>query len=442
MNAPSAAHLPLNIFQRCMRIWEESHPYNAAQIMHVAGDTHPELVQAAWNAAVAAAGLGEAKVSRGKYSFEPAAPQMLTVIESQGDAALEQLITTELNRPFGRSGRGDDLTMPFRPFLVRRPASESLPASQYLGVIYQHWVADSVAIRLVMREWFCRLFDPAAVSTGPLEHAAGGFWRYFGPAQTGWHLGEGLAGLLEGLAEFSSARRLTCDPGLQRVECSVHRLPDGTVERLLHAARARQMTLNDIFLAALATACDEHGADPRHATRDLALGTIVDLRATSRESMQNIFGMFLGFTALVLRADHLRNRERLLAAVAARNAQLKERKAAQASMLRMAAGYIQGKFLSAERLGAFYREYMPLAGGVSNVNMNRSWAAKYYPAPLLGYIRVAPTGPMVPVVIAVTTMGDRLTFFLTRRASLLDAARGRDFAAAFLGELTAHAKTA
>ena len=135
--------------------------------------------------------------------------------------------------------------------------------------------------------------------------------------------------------------------------------------------------------------------------------------------------MFLGFTALVIPSAHLQDRDRLLATIASQNAHHKERRAAQVSMLRMAAGYVQGKFLSPQRLAAFYRDYMPLSGGVSNVNMNRSWAAQYHPSPLLDYIRVAPTGPMVPVVIAVTTIGHRFTFVLTRRASLVDDQHAR-----------------
>ena len=48
---------------------------------------------------------------------------------------------------------------------------------------------------------------------------------------------------------------------------------------------------------------------------------------------------------------------------------------------------------------------MPLAAGISNVNLNRSWAAAYHPAPLLDYLRVTPTGPMLPLVFTTTTIG-------------------------------------
>ena len=92
--------------------------------------------------------------------------------------------------------------MPFRPFTV--PGK----GSHHLGVIYQHWVADSVSMRMVLREWFCRLFDPRKVSGRPLHVPHGGFWRYFGPGRGGWNLMEGAASLLEGMSQFSTARRI------------------------------------------------------------------------------------------------------------------------------------------------------------------------------------------------------------------------------------------
>jgi NRPS condensation-like uncharacterized protein len=249
------------------------------------------------------------------------------------------------------------------------------------------------------------------------------------------------------MTEFASARRLEDNSGPQHVTCSLHRLPDGMVDALRDVARFRKtrglttVTLNDLFLAALARACDLHGAAPRRCGRDLALGSIVDLRASSPENLENTFGLFLGFTSLVVRAAHLEDRHRLLSHVAAQNAHQKESRAAHVSMLRMAAGYAQGRFLSPQKLAAFYRTYMPFSGGLSNVNMNRSWPSQYHPTPLQDYIRVAPTGPMVPLVIAVTTLGNRFTFTLTRRTSLVDHAGGTQLAQTFAEELTAFAKT-
>ncbi|HEY4330897.1 MAG TPA: hypothetical protein VGN88_14235 [Phycisphaerae bacterium] len=432
---------PLNIFQRCIRIWEESHPYNAAQILQIAGRAEVDRLTEAWNDTLFTSGLGIAHVNGRHFCYEKSMPQAVKLVDS--GLGLEAYLTGEINSPFGPVQRGKSaVSMPFRPFVHQGEGS------YHLGIVYQHWVADSIAMRMLLREWFQRICDPSRATRQPLEIPYGGFWRYFGPRRADWNLVEGALSVPESMSQFANARRIDESSGTERVACTLHRLPDGMVDELREIARRRKIrgapaaTLNDIFLAALARACDLFGAAPRQCGRDLALGSIVDLRASSHENLDNTFGLFLGFTSLVVRAAVLGDRQRLLSHIAAQNAHLKELRAAQVSMLRMATGYLQGRFLSPRKLAAFYRHYMPFSGGLSNVNMNRSWPSRYHPAPLLDYIRVAPTGPMVPLVIALTTLGSRFTFTLTRRESLVDQAHATQLAHTFIEELTAFAKTA
>ncbi len=74
--------------------------------------------------------------------------------------------------------------------------------------------------------------------------------------------------------------------------------------------------------------------------------------------------------------------------------------------------------------------------GVSNVNLNRTWAAHHRDL-LVRYRRISPTGPLAPVVFSVTTLGDDLQLSLTYRDALLTRAEARGLADAFLAELTA-----
>jgi hypothetical protein len=85
----------------------------------------------------------------------------------------------------------------------------------------------------------------------------------------------------------------------------------------------------------------------------------------------------------------------------------------------MLAGVAAGKFMKPQRMLHFYQKHLPLAGGISNVNMNRSWATAYHPRPLLDYIRVSPTGPMMPLVFATTTLGHSFHFAYTYRPSIV-----------------------
>ena len=84
----------------------------------------------------------------------------------------------------------------------------------------------------------------------------------------------------------------------------------------------------------------------------------------------------------------------------------------------------------------FYRKWMPLAAGISNINLNLSWAAAYHPAPLLDYLRVTPTGPMLPLVFTTTTIGRKFHVALTRRSALVDDRSAALLISTFLRQLT------
>ena len=104
----------------------------------------------------------------------------------------------------------------------------------------------------------------------------------------------------------------------------------------------------------------------------------------------------------------------------------------------MAGGLALAQMQTPKQRIEFYRKFMPMAAGISNVNMNRSWAAQYHPSPLLEYVRVSPTGPMLPLVFTTTTIGNRFHVALTRRSSLVNDQSAALLISTFLGELKAH----
>jgi len=129
--------------------------------------------------------------------------------------------------------------------------------------------------------------------------------------------------------------------------------------------------------------------------------------------------LFLGFTQVVCRPQILRDWQRLVRSVASQNRVNKESGLAQVSMIWMAAAMAANKFVPNKNLYKFYRKELPMAGGVSNVNMNDTWARQYCPDLLKDYWRVSPTGPLVPVVFSTTTLGGRMTLALTCRDTLM-----------------------
>jgi hypothetical protein len=417
---------PLNIFQHVTRQWDALHPYNAAQLMQLSGPADVPRIESTWRETLREMGLGQAHVSRGRYFYTPPTDDLSRINVIPPTQSLNDFITAEMNRHFTPH------ELPFRPFVL------SQEQSHFLGVIYHHWIADSVSIRGLLREWFFRLYDPARATREPFKQPTSGYWRFFGPDAGNWDLMGNALGVFRWSSRLKRVRRVENQsfPDLQ-TQFRLHRLPDGLAEQLLPIARSAGATLNDLFLAAMAIACDQFVAAPPTPKRpDLALGVIVDLRGTKGAELENVFGLFLGFTNVLCGPEHLNDWNGLVTHLAKQNRTNRQTAAAQSSMLRMLGGRVLGNLMSRKRLIEFYRKRLPLAAGISNVNLNRTWVAEYHPAPILDYIRVSPTGPMLPVVFTPCTLGNRMHFGLTHRVSILPDDRAAQCAAEFARRLT------
>src|SRR5205823_7625253 len=143
------------------------------------------------------------------------------------------------------------------------------------------------------------------------------------------------------------------------------------------------VTVNDLFLAAVAQAAFRFVPTKQTSRRhDLALGTIVDLRGRTNGKLAEDFGLFLGFTNVILRPNDFNDSARLVQHIATQTRLQKELAVPESSMIRMTAGVAVGSLLGSRRIKNFYRKRIPLAGGISNVNLNRTWAGRYHPWPL------------------------------------------------------------
>jgi hypothetical protein len=420
----ASAAIPLNVFQRLLIQWDDLHPYNAAQILKIAGPADPAAMSAAWRETLDTLGLGRVYRSGRRFRHQSLNGELqsypLRILTPEKN--LLDFISAELNRPFD-----DPQEPPFRPFIFNQGDHH------YAGLTYQHWVADSVSIRIVLREWFLRLHRPELARQTPLHHPHAGYWPLFGPASAKWSVGQGLLSSLRWSARNKRVGRLThvkFDDFTSRF--SLHEVGSGLIAPLLAYARRNQATLNDLFLAVVAEVCHRFVPVRRNVSRpDLALGTIVDLRPFAKQDLSDTFGLFLGFTSTVCRPGELSEFPLLLKTVAAQSLFQKRGNVPLFSPVRMMAGLAVGRLFSRRKMIEFYRKRIPIAGGISNVNLNRSWAADFHPDPLLDYIRVSPTGPLMPLVFTPTSLGDHLHFGLTHRPSLIPNDRAAQMAQYF-----------
>ena len=419
----------LNVFQRLARQWDAAHPYNAAQALKIAGCPDPAALQLAWHDALNDLGLGRVRMDRRSFSFECLNGEIshYGVRVVRPPTTFEDYISEQLNRRFDNPSEP-----PFRPFVLAENGF------YYLGIVYHHWVADSVSIRTLLREWFVRLLDPSKASRVPVKLPEHGYRRFFDVIHQASSVGRGVLAAAHWASSVQHVRRIeySCGNDLS-VRFAMRSAPAGWIDRLHQIARPLGVTLNDLFMSSIARVCRRHvPLKNRPHRHGLALGSIVDLRPYCDQDLADAFGLFLGFTNVVCRPQDFRSPHDLLGTIARQNAQQKRRGIPQASALRMLVGVTLGRMVEPQRMAQFYQKYCPMAGGISNVNMNRSWATEYHPSPLLDYIRVSPTGPMMPLVFATTTLGRSFHFALTYRPSVVSPERIDVLSREFLDYLT------
>lgn len=410
---PRGERAKFNVFQKLVRQWDSLHPYNGAQIVKIKGTVDLEHCRQAWFDALELLNLGVVCISQKSYAYRclNGEAKYHGVVRCPAGTSLEQWISDELNHPFDADGG-----VPFRPFVLQEEGHF------WMGLCYQHWVADSASIRILIREWFVRQFDPGAPTPKALRFHAGGYLKLFGPHRDGARPTEVFLSTLRWHSKFRKARRIEDKDAFRdmRLQFRIVQSPDGLIDSLRAAARDANATVNDLFLAAIAQVCDQHvPAERRYRRQELVVASIVDLRIKAGEPLKNLFDLLLGFTSVWCPDQCLANWDSLVEHVSNQTRQQKRGGLPLASCLRMAYGIIAGKYMSREQLIEFYRKRVPLGGANSNVNLNRCWAAKYAGNPVLDYLRVAPTGPMTPLVFSTTTLGKRLSIGLTYRRAII-----------------------
>jgi hypothetical protein len=418
--------IPLNIFQRLMRRWDAAHPYNAAQVMKLAGQADPTAWETAWQSALASTGLGSVSLQRSRYEFVSLNGHATAYPVRFPNLNLQDHLSAEINRAFD-----DANEPPFRPFVIQQDGYF------YAGLVYQHWLADSASIRMLMREWFMRVYDPGKSSSHALRLARGGYWKSIGPEHGGWSVTQSLLDMTRRHIRMRKVQKID-STALSDRATRFQLIPasPGLIDRARAAAHQRNVKVNDLFLAALAEACARHVPLQRRRNRkDVAVGSVVDLRPYGPQSLASTFGLFLGFTNVICQPADLADFDRLLCCVAKQTRLQKQTGVAPASLMWMSAAMVVGTLSNPAELYHFYRKELPLAGGSSNVDLTRTWAADYHPAPLLDYIRVSPTGPMTPLVVTTTTLGGQFHLGVTHRTGLISSERAAAVATTFLRRL-------
>ena len=402
---------PLNAFQKVMLQWSALHPYNATHTYKIAGSLRANDLRAAIRDTYLAHGLGIVHLSPDGQSFRhelDQAPEIAVLAGgAQPENCLAEHVTRELNRSFERPT--------CRPF--RFNAMETDRRFHYITLCYDHWVADSTAARMLMRNILGRYLGlPIPENDFPVQAYAGTYREVFRRALSGPRLALAAARSLRQWNRNRKAWQVAYWSSTQwAVNHHEYQTIPGTVARLHQFARSLDATVHDVILAALGRAMAQ-SMPSRGKDRELALGSIVDTRAVAEEDLSRTFGTFLSYYMVRNKPDPSAGLDEMTRRVAALTRPIKQRRGYLDSLVNMQFINMLWPWLPESVKPYFMRGVLPMTAGVSNVLLREPWIDRNRDV-ILDYSRAASTGPGLPLVLTPTTLGDQMNFGVTYRVA-------------------------
>ncbi len=424
----------LNHFQEVMAHWEAVHPYNAGQVVRLNGRVDIPLLRAAIQTACEDAGVGTLVLhdDRRRYRYDRAdqiALEEIAPAEFPADA-LERMLTESLNARFPEGPHH-----PIRWSILEDRGSDSY----FLIAVWRHLAADEMSVRLLLRRVLNQYYgtrhpEDARPFTmlSPLAARAAGFRhrcvsQIVALARAIW-----LSRAVRRVYRFREAR-------VRGEGTHIHltSLPSGLAGPLMTWCQAQRVTPNDLLLAVLGKVLAKTTVQARAQTykRSLGLASAVCLRRAAPQGLADSFSVVLGhWVTLLDRPDA--ELHTLLRQIAV---QTRAEKGAQRSAL-SPWGFLLlvliCRWSPFQQNGRWYERMYRLSGGVSNVRASTGWfgdAGRH----IREYFLVSPPGPVVPLVVASATLGDRINLCLVARDAALSAAEAGTLLAQLCAELSA-----
>ena len=414
----------LNLFQRTMLRWRELHPYNSVHVVFLAGPLEARRLQEAIDRALAAAGLTgyELDARQRRFTFDAVGGRAelraeLRILPAAGGAvaATDAEIERQLNEPFVRTGR----MTPFRFFAI-----DDEPGFR-LGLTYDHFIAggDSIVVllRAIVDEYSGR--NDSKQVRPPLRRYPRTYTRLLLR-----HARAAVHGMLH-LPRMAGSLRRSVRPRYAdlrdaRNSFTHFSVPPEQFAQILRSAKAWGVTVNDLWLALLLHALAPLVPADRHAARrrDLAVASIINIREDIEAAAQTTFGQFLSsFRVAHLVPDGISLRE-LALDIHAETARVKRNRLYLQTLLALGVVGMLWRFLSRERRERFHSKSYAILAGLTMLNVTVLWPGAGTRAPPLRYLRGVSTGPLAPLVLAISTVGNSLIAGVSYRTAAFDRA--------------------
>jgi hypothetical protein len=409
----------LNVFQRNMLRWDDLHPYSAAHVVRISCTLDKAQLEHAIDRCLQERGLTGLRLDARQRRFDyrsGSAGTAVKVVRGGPDAtaALHREIETQLNTPFAR----EETAAPFRFFAV--DSGEAF----HLGIVYDHFVAggDSIALLLEAIIELCSGVQAVANNARMLE-LYGPTYRHLLLRHPTYALGALLALPRTVASTRRAARARYADETDHYNAFLAFRLGPAHSQAVVQVGKAWGVTVNDVFLASLLQALAPEVAMRSGSGRrtELSVASIVNIRRDFQNNAHSMFGQFLAS----FRVSHpvpagITLRE-LVRDVHAETTRIKAGKLYVQTIFALALCGMVWPFLSPGQRHRFYGKHHPVWGGVTMLNVNGLWRQATQGAGS-EYLRGVSTGPLSPLVFAMTTLGEVIHVGVTFRTSAFSRA--------------------
>jgi hypothetical protein len=405
----------LNLFQATMLRWRDLHPYSAVHMVRVTAPCDPGRLKEQIESRLRTAGLTGLTLDRRRSRFEfqgGSASIEFTMLSGGTDprATARLEIVRQLNMPFARDGRFS----PFRFFVIDGGSFFDV------GLAYDHFIAGGDSIAVLLRHCLAgygeeRTTDAPRWSPRLYPHTYRRlFMRHLGSAL------RGLAYLPELTASARRAYRAPCHGAGDASNGFLYfRVDNQGFGNLRRTAKVWGVTVNELYLAMLLSALDPAAAGRRSATRRQQLGvaSIVNLRSELESDARATFGQFLSSLRISHPIPPGTGLEQLAALVHAETHRIRTRRLYLQSLLALGVSGFMWRFLSPDQRRCFFAKHYPIWGGITSLYVDPLWNGASGATPLSEYVRAVSTGPLAPLVFAITTLGDAAWLGVTYRTA-------------------------
>ena len=411
----SGATQRFNFFQRMMLRWRELHPYNPVHVLQLPVPLQPERLREVLAAQLEAQGLTGLAVDRRRWRYRYTggpAQLALRIVDGAGDAdaTLAQVIEEEFNRPFAPGPQ----EQPFRFVAIDEHGSFRL------ALAYDHYVAGGEAIARWLTRLAGALLDEGPAAVPPRLPPDGARYRHALLRHPGW-----AWRALLGLPRTIGQSRRTCRARFERADDRHNafrslRLGVAQTRALRAAASEWGVTLHELLTACLLLSLSplvpRRGGTARR--QELAVASIMNMRRDLAPAAQSGLSPFLAAYRVSHRVPEGIALRQLAGDVHQQSQHIQRRHLYLHSLLGLALSVPLWRLLTPAQRDGFYAKHFPVQAGITSVDLNRLWALDGgAPARRFGYLRAVPTGPLCPLVLAVTQAHDELQLGLAFRTS-------------------------